>query len=209
MNYCKFFRNLLFVFLFFCIPYASFSAETNPFGFQFGMSNKSAKELINSAGYKILLNEVDSKEVRTIIVNGLLVEHPVVLDEVPNTRLEFFDDKLMSVSLNLNFIEKDRFKDAEKRLGDYLKNIYGEPADSEKILSYQLWSWNIKDTKLLMSSDNKKTSIKIKYSYKPIMEKKHQEELSVKRKGTKIQKDPSDQMFKDGNYSRPKFGSYQ
>lgn len=208
MNYYKFFRNLLFIFLFSCIPYTSYGVETNPFGFQFGMSNKSAKELVSSSDYKILHNEVDSKEVRIVIVNGLLVGPPVVLDEAPNTRLEFFDDKLMSVSMTLDSIEKERFGDTERRLADYLKSEYGEPSDSEKMFSYQLWSWNINDTELLMSSNDKKSSIKVEYSYKPIMEKKYQKELSAKRKGYRIEKDPATQMFKDGNYSKPKFGNY-
>src|SRR3990172_13392611 len=72
-------------------------------GFNFGISKKDALETIKSQGKKVVEDTVDSKEIRTIIVEGALVELPVDINNVDlKTKLEFYDNELMASSLVFN-----------------------------------------------------------------------------------------------------------
>src|SRR5574341_2431991 len=69
-------------------------------GFNFGISKKDALEIIKSQGKTVVENTVDSKEIRTIIVEGALIEIPVDTSNADlKTNLEFYDNELMASSL--------------------------------------------------------------------------------------------------------------
>ena len=182
--------------------------EISPLGFQFGMSNKSAKKLAESKGLTVISNEVDSKKVRTIQINGSIVDKPIPHSANEKVRMEFFDDKLMSISLTLDSLDYDDFKVLEDQFLSHLIANHGEPNETERMLSYELWSWHLDQVKLLMSSDNRKSMMKLEYSYVPILKSKIDKELSDKRKGKDLEKDPASKMFKDGNYSKPQYSPF-
>jgi len=179
------------------------TADSNnpaPLGFKFGMSNGDAKKQIKSNGYNIIKNEKDSKKVRTIIFEGAVVE---VTDEKgidQKTRLEFFNNKLMSSAVMIKTNDNLQFIDIQN---DILKSIvskYGEPAATDNMFSYDTWEWDIDQLGLILSANRDKGKLKLEYTYHPVASTKVESELNLKRKG-KV-RHPADQMFKDGNYSQ-------
>jgi hypothetical protein len=179
------------------------TADSNnpaPLGFKFGMSNGDAKKQIKSNGYNIIKNEKDSKKVRTIIFEGAVVE---VTDEKgidQKTRLEFFNNKLMSSAVMIKTNDNLQFIDIQN---DILKSIvskYGEPAATDNMFSYDTWEWDIDHLGLILSANRDKGKLKLEYTYHPVASTKVESELNLKRKGDV--RHPADQMFKDGNYSQ-------
>ena len=169
-------------------------------GFKFGMSSKNAKELIISNGNKILKNEVDSKDVRTILFDGIIVEYPSINEADKKTRLEFYKDRLMSTLLIVKNLSGSQLIGIHNGL---LKNIeadFGEFGSKDKILFYNIWTWKREDLKIILSTNRNKGEVKLEYTYMPIADFKVEQELEVKRKGEF--KNPAEQMFKDGNYSQ-------
>ena len=77
---------------------------------------------------------------------------------------------------------------------------HGKPSSRDNMLSYDIWTWNTQDTKLILSTNRNKGEVKLDYTNMPIAEFKLDKELEVKRKGKT--KNPADQMFKDGNFSQ-------
>ena len=176
------------------------SGKPAPLGFEFGISNGDAKKQIKNSGYKIIKNEKDSKKVRTIIFDGAVVD---VTDEKgmdQQTRLEFFNDKLMSSAIMIKSNDNLQFIDIQN---DILKSVvskHGEPSATDSMLSYDTWEWDIDHLILILSANRDKGKLKLEYTYHPVANTKVQSELNIKRQGET--KNPADQMFKDGNYSQ-------
>ncbi|MGI9535211.1 MAG: hypothetical protein ACR2NW_09700, partial [Thermodesulfobacteriota bacterium] len=180
-----------------------YSEEINinkPFGFNFGMSSKNAKKLINSNNKEILKNEVDSKDIRTILFDGIIVEYPSIIETDKKTRLEFYKDKLMSALIVLKNLSSNQFTDIQNEFITDIETEFGEANSKDNMLSFDIWKWNIDEIKLILSTNRNKGEVKLEYTYIPIAESKVDNELEVKRKG-KL-KNPADQMFKDGNFSQ-------
>ena len=77
MKRAEFIFVLLIIFLLFNATASSDdNILDNPLGFKFGMSSKDAKKLINNSGNTILKNEKDSKGIRTILFDGIIVDYP-------------------------------------------------------------------------------------------------------------------------------------
>ena len=172
----------------------------NPFGFKFGMSSKDAKNLIKNNGNDIIKNEVDSKDIRTILFDGLLVEYPGIDNTDRKTELEFYNDKLMSTMLVVKGLNGSQFVEIQNKLISNIEAEFGEPNSKDNMLSYDIWTWRMDHLKLILSTNRNKGQVKLDYTYVPIADIKVQNELEVKRKGEI--KNPADQMFKDGNYSQ-------
>ena len=180
--------------------YSDESNINNPLGFKFGTSSKDAKNIIKSNGYEILKNEVDSKDVRTILFNGIIVEYPSINENDKKTRLEFFKDRLMSTQLIVKNLSGSRFVEIQNELINSIETDYGEPNSKDHMLSYNIWTWKTEDLKLILSTNRNKGEVKLEYTYMPVAYSKAEKELEFKRKG-KV-RSPSDAMFKDGNYSQ-------
>lgn len=197
-------QNILFILSLLLLPVNSLAqgGATPDLGFEFGMSKDEAREQIKSHGGQVIKNEVDTKEIRTLAFNGAMTQLPVDNMESVVTELEFFDDKLMSSALVVNDAPDSEFTNYRNSLIDYLNGKYGEPNNSEKMLTYHIWTWDLPDTKLVFSSNQNKGQLKLNYIYKPINQERIAKEISEKRKGGE-RKNPADQMFKDGDYSRP------
>jgi hypothetical protein len=93
---------LLLIFMILCMPIYSMAqkSDLSPLGFHFGINKKEAIRLIDSNGKRIVENEVDSKKIRTILMQGVIVSLPIEVDGVDvMTGLEFYDKKLLSTSL--------------------------------------------------------------------------------------------------------------
>lgn len=172
-------------------------------GFEFGISKDDAKKQIKSYGARIIKNEVDTKEIRTIMLAGTVSDIQLNSYENVYTELEFFDDKLMSSALVVNDALDDDYDGYRDTLLEYLTERYGDPQNSEKMLSYHVWTWELEDTKLVYSSNDSKNRLKVNYTYKPLNKKKIAREIEEKREGDNAESSPADQMFKEGNYSRP------
>lgn len=171
----------------------------SPLGFEFGTDKDDVKKIINSNGVDILHNSVDTKKIRLIRFPGVFAELPVQNAKQVFTELEFFDDKLMSSAVLINSREPET---DSKLLLDHLKESYGDPVNSEQMLTYYVWTWEFEDTKMVFSKDSNSGNLKLNYIYKPINQKRIAREIQRKRDGDV--KSPADQMLKEGNYSRPR-----
>ena len=201
------FRNIfLYIVVFFLFPLSGFSTEADvnkPHGFEFGSSKKEVVKIIEDSNKVILENEKDSKDVRRIVFDGSIVDLPISKTVQHETRLEFFKKKLMSSALNYKFNDDSELMNAVEEYLNYIKTHYGEASESEKMLSYELWTWRFPDIKILLNSNVKNKSLTIEYLYEPVRNKKIAKELKDKRK-TPVG-DPAKEMFLEGTYSRPKY----
>lgn len=177
-------------------------ADLSPLGFQFGISEDDAEQAIELSGKRIMEDNVDSKEIRTIIIQGTMVDMPLDLEgRDVRTGLEFYDEKLLSSSLII--VSKDSFEESEVEdmFTKYLTDKYGDPISSDSMLYFKTWTWQMPDVKLVLHTNEKDKLVKLEYTYKPVSEVKHEDELDAAR-GTKP-RDPAKQMFLDGDYSKP------
>jgi len=176
--------------------------DLSPLGFKFGISVGDAEDVIESSGRRVMENNVDSKKIRTIIIQGTIVDIPLDLEgKDVRTGLEFYDKKLLSSSLIL--VSQDSLGESENRtmLRKYLTDKYGEPTSSDSMLYFKTWTWQMPDVKLVLHSNDKDKLVKLQYTYKPVQEVKLEDELDDAR-GTE-QSDPAKQMFLEGDYSKP------
>jgi len=176
--------------------------DLSPLGFQFGTSEDDAEDAIELSGKRIMEDNVDSKDIRTIIIQGTMVDMPLDLEgRDVRTGLEFYDEKLLTSSLIV--VLKDSFEESEVRnmFTKYLTEKYGEPGDSDSMLYFKTWTWQMPDVKLVLYSNDKDKLVKIEYTYKPVSEVKREDELDAAR-GTEPS-DPAKKMFLDGDYSKP------
>ena len=172
-------------------------------GFNFGISKKDALEIIKSQGKTVVENTVDSKEIRTIIVEGALIELPLDIDNVDlKTKLEFYDNELMASSLVFKTNDILNQPALESELFKYLSGLYGEPGGKEEVLNITTWTWHPHDLAVILSSNPKNNVARIDYVYKPLNQSRIEEEFKEKQQGETV--DPAKQMFIDGNYSAPK-----
>lgn len=199
--------SLIIFILTFCntlsFPEEKENKNVSALGFNFGISKKDALEIIKSQGKKVVEDTVDSKEIRTIIVEGALIELPVDTSNADlKTNLEFYDNELMASSLvfkpnnilNQSALEAELFK--------YLSGLYGEPVGKEEVLNITTWTWHITDIAVILSSNPKNNVARIDYVYKPLNQSRIEDEFKQKQQGETVE--PAKQMFIDGNYSAPK-----
>jgi hypothetical protein len=180
------------------------NADLAPLGFTFGISDDDAEDLIETNGKRIMENSVDSKKIRTIVMQGMIVTLPVDLEgKDVSTGLEFYDGKLLSSSLNLN--TKDSFEESQMRdeLMKYLTGKYGEPSSTDSMLTFKTWTWNMPDIKLVFHTNEKNNNMKVVYTYEPVNQAKHEKELDKQRGTEEI--NPAEDMFINGDYSKPKY----
>lgn len=178
------------------------AADLSPLGFQFGISKKDAKKIIDSNGKRIVEDKVDSKKIRMIVMQGVIVELPVNSDRLDvKTGLEFFDKKLLSTSLIFNAEDTPTEEWLEEAFSEYFHDRYGEPYETDNMMYFRTWTWHIPKVKLVLHTNTKDNIVKVDYTYEPINQAKFQKELDTKR-GTKPI-DPAKKMFIDGDYSKP------
>lgn len=173
-----------------------------PLGFDFGISKKQAIEIIKNNGKEIMENSEDSKKIRTIIFDGAIVELPLDAYKVDvQTRLEFFNNKLMSSLLVLKPEDQSDHGDVADTMYKFLSSEYGDPDTKEKILDFYTWTWLQPEMKVVYTASSNNVELKVDYTYEPVSKKKAEKELKEKREGELT--DPVKEMFIDGTYSRP------
>jgi len=195
---------LLFVFMIIGLPIYSMAQESDvsPLGFPFGINKKDAIKIIDSNGKRIVENKVDSKEIRTIIMQGVIVNLPVEVDGVDvMTGLEFYEKKLLSTSLIFAAADDAEKIELENEFSDYFTEQYGEPAERDSMMYFTTATWHMQDVKLVLHTNEKNNTVKVEYTYKPVHQAKIEDELDQKRGTIKI--DPAKQMFLEGDYSKP------
>ncbi len=178
-------------------------ANLAPLGFSFGMSEKDAKKLIESRGKRIMNDEVDSKEIRKIQMQGVITELPLALDGTDvSTGLEFYDKKLLSTALIFSAADSSEERGYQKMLSQYLTETYGKPASSDSMLYFKTWTWHIPDVRIVLHTNTQDHTVKMVYTYEPVNQAKREDELN-KLRGTGEDADPAREMFIDGDYSKP------
>jgi len=195
---------LFFIFMVLCSPIYSIAqkSDLSPFGFQFGINKKEAIRIIDSNGKRIVENKVDSKKIRTILMQGVIVNLPVEVDGVDvMTGLEFYDKKLLSTSLIFAATDATEKTALENEFTDYFTREYGEPIERDSMMYFTTTTWHMPDIKLVLHTNEKKNTVKVEYTYKPGHQAKIEDELDKKRGTKKI--DPARQMFLKGDYSKP------
>lgn len=199
-------RNYLFIaFLFFSlITNASSMDLEKPLGFEFGSSKKDVEKEIESSSKIIINNEKQTKEIDRLIVDGSFVQTPVTNATHYETRYDFFRNDLMSSSLHFDFDSSTDLSSAQKQYEDLLVGSFGDPESTEKMLSYRLIMWKIDNTKILLSSNDSRKTLKLEFLYEPIMANKIEREIDKKVYGEFD--DPGERTFIEGDYSRPTTG---
>jgi len=195
---------LFLIFMVLCSPIYSMAqkSDLSPLGFQFGINKKEATRIIDSNGKRIVENKVDSKKIRTILMQGVIVNLPVEVDGVDvMTGLEFYDKKLLSTSLIFAATNEAEKIELEDEFVDYFTQEYGEPVERDSMMYFTTTTWHMNDLKLILHTNNRKNTVKVEYTYKPVQDAKIEDELD-QRRGT-IKSDPATQMFLDGDYSKP------
>lgn len=186
------------------LPVASFSqrGDLAPLGFKFGIDKKDAKKIIDSNGKRIVQDETDSKEMRVILMQGVIVNLPVdVSGKDVMTELEFYQKKLLTTSLVFAATDEAEKTQIASDFDKYYTSEYGEPAEKDSIMYFDTTTWHAPDVILVMHTNNKDNTVKIQYKYKPGQQARFEDELDQKR-GT-VHKDPAEQMFLEGDFSKP------
>lgn len=176
--------------------------SSSALGFNFGISKKQAMQVIKSKGNKILENSVDSKDIRTILIQGAVVETPLnIPDSRSLTQLEFYDDELMTSTLIVESADYSSRNEMANKLFQFLSDRYGETASQEKVLNFMTWTWRQPKVKVVFTADENSDIFKIAYTFEPLNQTKRQEELDKKRADKP--EDPAKEMFLEGDYSKP------
>lgn len=174
--------------------------NTSPLGFKFGISKKQAEQIIKSEGKKIVDKTVDSKEIKTIMIEGTIIKLPLARSHSDiQTRLEFYNDELMSSSLIFKSDDPSKKQELESELSSFLSDMYGQPGDEEKVLDFTTWTWHVPDLKVVLSTSPNNDVTKVQYIYEPLNQSRVNREIKLIQKGKP--EDPAKKMFIDGNYS--------
>jgi len=195
---------LFFILMVLCLPIYSMAqkSDLSPLGFQFGIKKKEAIKIIDSNGKRIVENNVDSKDIRTILMQGVIVNLPMDIEgKDVMTGLEFYDKKLLSTSLIFAAVDEAEKTQLENEFVDYCTQQYGEPVERDSMMHFTTTTWHMPDTKLVLHTNEKKNTVKVEYTYKPVHQAKFKDELDEKRGTKKI--DPAREMFIEGDYSKP------
>jgi len=178
------------------------TADLSPLGFQFGISNKDAKKVIDTNGKRIIEDKVDSKKIRMIVMQGVIVDLPVNPHGLDvQTGLEFYDKKLLSTSLIFNAEDTPTEQWLEEAFSEYFNDRYGEPSETDEMMYFKTQTWRLPKVKLVLNTNTKDKIVKVNYTYQPINQAKIEKELNEKRGDKAI--DPAKKMFLEGDYSKP------
>lgn len=201
MNLCKISPALLVLALFTALSFSKEKDNKNPaaLGFNFGISRKQALEIIKSQNKKVVEDTVDSKKIRTVVVEGAFIELPADTNYSDvKTKLEFYDNELMASSLVFKSDDPSKQSELETELSKFLISLYGEPKGKEEVLHLTTWTWQIPNVSVVLSTNPDNNVTRIEYVYKPLNQSRKDEGYKQDERS-----DPAKQMFIDGNYSRP------
>ena len=197
--------TILFVVLFvLCTTIVSYSQQGNmsPLGFKFGINKKQAMKVIDSKGKRIYMDEEDSKEMRIILFQGVIVDTPIdISGKDVMTELEFYKKKLFSTSLVFAASDKTEKDQIETDFDQYFTSEYGEPIERDSMMYFTTTSWDAPNVRLILHTNNKDNTVKVEYKHKAGHQARFEDQLDEKR-GT-VPKDPATQMFLEGDYSKP------
>ncbi|MEM4409179.1 MAG: hypothetical protein QXI19_10605 [Candidatus Caldarchaeum sp.] len=158
------------------------------------MSSKEALRVIGEKRLRVLENTVDSKKIRTILIEGVPEPLPVDVSGLDlKTRLEFWDKSLMSLSVLMNGggpQDHNRIKD---ELYDHLFGEYGEPVSHDSFMNFTAWTWRLPFLTLVLSSSPSRSMTKIEYTYEPIEQNRREKE--VEEAITPEREDPVEKYF--------------
>lgn len=201
-----FLKNIfLSFFILISFVFSANSTDLNkPLGFEFGASRKDIVKRIEENDILILRDEEQTKDIRRIILNGSLINTDTHDATHHETRLEFYKNKLMSSALFFKFEDDQILSDVKEKYVNDINNEFGEALSKEKMLSFELWTWNTSGTKILLNSDQNTKSLKLEYLNEPILTKKIEKDIDKKLYGES--EDPAKKTFLDGDYSKPKYG---
>ena len=204
MNLYKIFLALLVLALFTALSFSKENDNKNPaaLGFNFGISRKQALEIIKSQNKKVVEDTVDSKKIRTVVIEGAFIELPADTNYSDvKTKLEFYDNELMASSLIFKSDDPSKQSDLEAELSKFLSGLYGDPKGKEEVLHLTTWTWQIPDVSVVLSTNPDNNITRVEYVYKPLNQSRKDEEYKQEQ-GYK-RSDPAKEMFMDGNYSVP------
>lgn len=194
----------LFALMILASPGASIAQQTDlsPLGFKFGIDKGQAKKVIDSNGKRIVEDHKDNKDIRVILMQGVIVSLPVdVAGKDVMTELEFYDKKLLSTSLVFAATDETEKTEIETDFDQYFTTQYGDPVERDSMMHFTTTTWHLPDIMLVLHANNKKNTVQVEYKYKPGHQARFEDDLDEKR-GT-IKLDPASQMFLEGDYSKP------
>lgn len=181
-------------------PYPSFGLEQlgsdhkSPLGFQFGASKKDLMKDIKAKGGKVLSNIVDSKDIRSIELEGAFVEIPFDTEGLRvKTVLELWDKKLMSSSLVLKDISDRPEGEFGAGITEILEAMYEEPNSKDSFYGTESWTWRLQDVSVLLAHKRKSKKIVLEYTYRLLDKSRKDEEYEVEQGPEK--EDPVKEMF--------------
>lgn len=196
------------VFLSTLCPYPSFGQEEgleqglaqlgsdneSPLGFQFGTSKKDLMKDIKAKGGKVLSNIVDSKDIRSIELEGAFVKIPFDTKGLSvKTVLELWDKKLMSSALVLKDMSDRQEGEFGAGITEILETMYEEPNSKDSFYGTESWTWLLQDVSVLLAHKRKSKKIVLEYTHMTLHKSRKDEEYEVGQKPEKP--DPVKEMF--------------
>lgn len=204
----RIFKGAIFLILFLAVSVSLAAAQQeekadlSPLGFEFGISKKEAKKVITANGKRIIEDKKDSKKIKILVMQGVIVDLPVSTNGLDvRTDLEFFDKKLLSSALTFRAEDSPTEEWLEEAFTEYFYDRYGEPIEVDEMMYFKTWTWELPKVKLVLHTNTKDNIVKVDYTYEPIRKARYEKELN-KRRGVKHE-DPAKKMFLDGDYSKP------
>lgn len=179
-------------------------SDLSPLGFKFGIEKKDAMRIIDSNGKRIVEEQKDHKDMRVVLMQGVIVNLPVdVSGRDVMTELEFYDKKLLSTSLVFAATDDAEKTELQTDFDKYFTSEYGDPVERDSMMYFTTTTWHMPDVMLILHTNNKDNRVKVEYKHKPGHQARFEDELDEKR-GT-IKSDPAKEMFLEGDYSKPTF----
>ena len=166
----KFIKISFLLFAVLVLPLSAFAQESDlsPLGFKFGINKKQARKVIDSNGKRIVHDEEDHKDMRVIMMQGVIVNLPIDTAGVDvMTELEFYDKKLLSTSLVFAAVDESEKTEIESEFDKYFTAEYGDPSERDSMLHFTTTTWHIPDVLLILHTNTKTNAVQVEYKYKP------------------------------------------
>ncbi len=165
-------------------------------GFDFMISSKQAFARAAETGLEVVEEGKNKDARKESVFKGAAVDIAST-GEKSKTRISFFKDRIESVAIIIEDAETDDVLAVEK----FVYDIYGKPDLEEKVFSFRVKSWNLPDSKLVLSSSDGGV---LKLSHTHLQTRKERRERDFAKDKLKDKRHPVQKMI-DGDYSKPEY----
>lgn len=184
-------------FSFLCFISPSHGENDPLLGFSLSLSSKRALERATALGLETLEKGSGRDGRKTVTFKGAAAGFAAGDAREVRTRLTFFKGRIESVTL---FASLANERDA-LAVEEFVARKYGEPAADEEIFSYRVKSWNLPDSRVVVSY-SRGGVLKLDHIHLPT--RKDRYERDIQKKKIKDTRPPAQRMI-DGDFSKPDY----